>query len=251
MADHCHDVPPPPPPDELPPPPPEEDAAPPPPPSDAGDTAAAYQYQTPDEYAAACAAYLQACKDAGYDVAHLTPPPPPQQQQPATRPAWLQELTEDSSGRGRRSRSPSPERGGPVAPQRHNGGRERDDRRGYAQPEASWRPPISLAQGRTAPRYGSTGPGMPPPGPRQGLFLQRCPLFQGGKGKCKRGQRCQFAHGDAELAPKEVRQRIRQGRYLRPGAQPGWAARTRPCAVPICRRARSLRPFTLASTRSE
>ena len=53
------------------------------------------------------------------------------------------------------------------------------------------------------------GPLVLPPGaalpPRPGLFLQRCPNWANGKGKCKRGHRCNFAHGDAELAPKEVR----------------------------------------------
>lgn len=41
----------------------------------------------------------------------------------------------------------------------------------------------------------------------RGLKLQRCPAW-GNKGKCKQGRRCPFAHGEHELAPKEVKQQI-------------------------------------------
>ena len=50
-------------------------------------------------------------------------------------------------------------------------------------------------------------PGPPPPS--RGLKMQRCPKW-GQTGKCKKGHRCPMAHGDHELAPKDVRQRARK-----------------------------------------
>ena len=199
------------PPDDMAPPPPppddeddEDDEPPPPPPStEEPDNfrEETNQCQTEEEYRVAYAAYVQAYADAGYDVSHLTGDNPSVPAQ--GRPEWLEEIVAE----GQRSRSASPDRAlGASAAAASRGGTGCDERWRCDRVE-TWRPPIGFGRGGGRhQRYGSTGPGMPPPAPRKGLFLQRCPAFQGGKGKCKRGQRCQFAHGDAELAPKDVRQ---------------------------------------------
>lgn len=86
----------------------------------------------------------------------------------------------------------------------------------------AWAPPVLGA----APRRVSSGVGMgrgmpawkgaptqtapaPPINPaRVGSKMQRCPHWA--QWRCKKGSRCTFAHGDHELAPKEVRQKIRR-----------------------------------------
>ena len=208
--------PPPPPPAEdapPPPPPPEDDEAPPPPPPPA-DEDSAQQCQTPEEYAAAYAAYVKAYADAGYDVTQFevsTETEQPEQPR-AARPAWLEEIVGGADKEQRtRSRSRSPDRtvdSAAVA----GGERRQQQQQQYQQQQQdpTWRPPIGFAPAGRNQRYGATAHSVLPPEPRKGLFLQRCPHFQGGKGKCKRGHRCQFAHGDHELAPREVRQSIRR-----------------------------------------
>ena len=47
----------------------------------------------------------------------------------------------------------------------------------------------------------------PPPGVK--WKLQRCQDW-GNKGKCKRGNRCEFAHSDKELAPKAYKQQLKR-----------------------------------------
>ena len=218
---------PPPPPDDTPPPPPDDDELPPPPPplppppppDDNGDDPPPppppadedsmqqqdpqQQYASYEEYAAAYAAYIKAYADAGYDVSQFG-------QEGAegaegstasgTRPEWLEEIVNAEKGR---SRSRSPERSSDAAGAAGSGQGGWDARWGYQNPV--WRGPQGGVK-RGNQRYGH----VPPPGPRKGIFLQRCPAFQGGKGKCKRGHRCTFAHGDAELAPKEFRQMRRR-----------------------------------------
>ena len=214
------DEPPPPPDDDAPPPPPpppDDDAPPPPPPPDDDQRAVCdepQQQQTAEEYEASVAAYrayVQQCKEAGYDVSEYEAALEAMgsggglaasSTGTAKKPDWLQEIVE---GGGDRSRSSSPVRGAASghrdmrsaqqagsAPS--NGGW--DERWGYAKPQ--WRG----SSGRQA--YAR------PDGPRKGLFLQRCPKFAGGKGRCKMGQRCSFAHSEAELAPKELRQMHRR-----------------------------------------
>ena len=154
---------------------------------------------------------MQACKEAGYDVSEYEAAlgsgddnnnNQADAAERSRRPDWLNEIVESGGGGGGRSRSRSPDRGGASssadAAAASSGW---DERWGYSKPR-EWRGP----QGR----QGRGGQSVLPPGPRKGLFLQRCPYWAGGRGKCKKGQKCQFAHGDAELASKEVKQQIKE-----------------------------------------
>ena len=184
--------------------------------------------QTPEEYQAsleAYRAYVQQCKEAGYDVSEYEAAleasgaggVAASSSAAAGKPDWLKEIVE---GGGDRSRSSSPVRGGARLPPAqagsapNNGGW--DERWGYAKPQ--WRGP----SGRQV--YGQSSYAMN--GPRKGLFLQRCPKFAGGKGRCKMGHRCTFAHSEAELAPKELRQMHRRQAEAAMAHRQGLAAAT-------------------------
>ena len=241
-AADLEELPPPPPPDDAdmagddepppPPPPPEGDEddepPPPPPPPPPEDDYEAAGDEDDEEYAAAYAKYVEACQRAGYTLediqnfasaeyharseggytesyegsgevasASANPSGGGGAAQAAKRPEWLQEIIDagespPSAARDERAKDAS---------------RGWDERWGYAgksQLRRLQQAPEALG---AAVRKG--GPLVLPPGaalpPRPGLFLQRCPNWANGKGKCKRGHRCNFAHGDAELAPKEVR----------------------------------------------
>ena len=194
--------PPPPPPDDadedIPPPPPPDDDAPPPPPPE---PSVQPQQQPPDDAAIRekWSAYILACKEAGYDVSQYeaslqagTSDASAPAASSSQRPSWLQEIVEQG---GARSRSRSPDRD--AAPASSSGNGQWDERWGYAK-QREWKGPSA--------KGGKTGPGIPPPGPRKGLFLQRCPAWAGGKGKCKRGAcsaRCALP-GTMRLLPSSL-----------------------------------------------
>ena len=66
-------------------------------------------------------------------------------------------------------------------------------------------PPVGASRG--VPAWKGAPPAIAPPRQpnpaRTGFKLQRCPQWS--QWKCKKGSRCPLAHGDHELAPKEVR----------------------------------------------
>jgi hypothetical protein len=224
-------VPPPPPPDaddDLPPPPPNDDEGvlppPPPPPhgSNATEVSSGPEEEGPQQQQTQSyeqwMAYMQSCKDAGYDVSQLANSIQPSEQQPD----WLRQMVGIFELSERESCASADEAASATGAAATDGAASAagaaatdgwDPRWGYGRP--IWRVPTGGGRGRGQSgggggRFGNSGPGMPPPGPRRGVFLQRCTAWAGGKGKCKKGQRCPFAHGDAELASKEYRQAVKR-----------------------------------------
>jgi hypothetical protein len=224
--------------DEPPPPPPPGDAAadeplPPPPPPPEGGAGARFDpslwgaSQYGEEYASQYEAYMKQHAEyvaeygegafaqmyAGYaqpeyaqDGAAAATSAATPDEAPRKRPKWLEEIIKKGNSGSSPPRSPPREgRGGKGG---GKGGQVWDEHWGYCQPK--WLGGHS--HGRRGGRGGVSRPTQPTkPNLRAGrLFLQRCPKWN--QWKCKRGQSCPFAHGDHELAPKEVRQAARQRR---------------------------------------
>ena len=194
-----------------PPPPPGDDEPPPPPPAD--DAAAAqaeFMAYYNQQYAVYCEHYGLDANDekVGAQFAAVYAEQCQQQQggnagpsqgpadQASKRPGWLNDIV--AKGGDAREEAKPAER----PPERSNKGtRAWDERWGYSNPNQRGPPRNSGAPVRAAP---------PPQRPQvfRGMKMQRCPKWA--IWKCKKGSRCPFAHGDHELAPKEVRQRIRR-----------------------------------------
>ena len=230
------DAPPPPPEDEPPPPPddeppPPDDEPPPPPPDESGGAYdwSAYDWSQvdwsqvdwnamPPEQQQQYAAYYSYAQQAYAAEAEAAPEAASSEPQ-ARRPSWLQEIADESKERSPpRGEASSSSSGGGAAPAAQS-----------ARADGGWDDPWGYFRGRGGASSTSRGRGRsfsgrnsgrgfpvqpagrgaaPPPKPSRGLKLQRCPKWA--IWKCKLGQRCPFAHGDHELAPKEVRQRARR-----------------------------------------
>jgi hypothetical protein len=147
------------------------------------------------------------------------------------RPDWLQEIAAKSQ-----RRSPPPDES-PAEPEPAQAvgpdGRVWDERWGYCTPEqlrkinSKGKGKGGDGKGKGKGKGGGGGgggkselrvvsgkgghyavPSSAPVGPpKRGYKLQRCPKW-GQHGKCKKGWHCPFAHGDHELAPKEVRTQV-------------------------------------------
>lgn len=186
------DPPPPPPPDEdesAPPPPPPEDEdedAPPPPPEEEDE---ASSHLIADVSARAYQdAYFKALQEAGYDVSAET-----WQSQNETAEGYA---THDAQPEQSQSQQPEPVE--LAAPEKKMMMWPKQQRR--------WRPAPSASRSSAAPSRGGAHDRQRQ---RIGMYLQRCQAW-GQTGKCKKGYACAFAHGDDELAPKEVRAQKRK-----------------------------------------
>ena len=184
---------------------------------------AAYQAD-PEAYAAQYAEYEQA-QAAAAQAAAAEGEQPSGADDDDRRPDWLRELASKSQRRDEPAAEPEPEQ--QVGPN----GRVWDERWGYARPYDGGKGGGkgggrggAFAGGRggggRGPPYVAGGPASGPP--KRGYKLQRCPKW-GQNLKCKKGWHCPFAHGDHELAPKEVRQRVRQSQEEKQaGKKGGW-----------------------------
>ena len=144
--------------DTSPPPPPpggdvvDDDAEPPPPPPADDDTdvaGATVQYETYEEYAAACAAYIKACAEAGYDTSAYEAGETTAEQSSGTqisnrRPSWLEEIAANGE-----DRSPPHESADDVSKAAAGSSSSWDERWGHAKP--TWKQPPPARRGFSGP----------------------------------------------------------------------------------------------------
>ena len=147
-----------------------------------------------------CSPSMQPCSDSDMPCC-----------QGSKRPSWLEDIVsqgkeqpddddyERKSG-GKLARSPPPEAEPPQADAKKAGW---DERWGYGKPVWKGSGGNDRGRGREQPP-----PERPQKPARRGWKMQRCPKWA--QWKCKKGDRCPFAHGDHELMPKEMKQQLRR-----------------------------------------